>query len=482
MAIQGQSRQRNVQLAGLAAIFVCMLGLAFVVFKHIDVIRAAHQEDTVLREKARLTQEIRGAVYMRTFMLAYVATLEDFFDRDQEYLRFNAYAAKVANARVRLIELGLSQEENKIFNKTTAEILGMRDFVEAAIQLAVDDPKGDAFTMTMNEARRRQLELLETLDKFAGYFDKVADRRFLEIQNTLNKTRGWITIITAILLLSALFVGIYVIRHERTNTHLLLAAVDERTRELRIERDRSDAANRTKSEFLANMSHELRSPLNAIIGFSETMRMKVFGELGDPKYSEYTEDIHASGSHLLELIDDILDLSVIEAGAVVLDESYIDVAKLVRAMIAMVRPRVERAGVKMSVNLPDAQLGLRGDNRRLKQVLINLLTNAVKFTPERGRIKVTVLGDKDAGLLIAIQDSGIGIAPEDREKVMSPFGQVTTSTGGKSEGVGLGLPICKRLLELHDGTLELNSAPGAGTTMTMRFPPERVTMEKLEVV
>ncbi|MBC8445018.1 MAG: hypothetical protein H8D75_00115, partial [Rhodospirillaceae bacterium] len=308
MAIQGQSRQRNVQLAGLAAIFVCMLGLAFVVFKHIDVIRAAHQEDTVLREKARLTQEIRGAVYMRTFMLAYVATLEDFFDRDQEYLRFNAYAAKVANARVRLIELGLSQEENKIFNKTTAEILGMRDFVEAAIQLAVEDPKGDAFTMTMNEARRRQLELLETLDKFAGYFDKVADRRFLEIQNTLNKTRGWITIITAILLLSALFVGIYVIRHERTNTHLLLAAVDERTRELRIERDRSDAANRTKSEFLANMSHELRSPLNAIIGFSETMRMKVFGELGDPKYSEYTEDIHASGSHLLELIDDILDL------------------------------------------------------------------------------------------------------------------------------------------------------------------------------
>ncbi len=481
MGESGQSRQRNVQLAGLAAIFVCMLGLVFVVFKHIEVVRAVHEEDTVLREKAHLTQEIRGAVYLRTYMLPYVATLEDFFDRDEEHMRFNALAVRVANARSRLLEIGLTPDEEKIFEKTTEEILGMRDFVEAAIQLAVDEPDGDAFAMTMNEAHWRQLELLETLDRFANYFDRVAEEKFLEAQNSLNVTQSWVTALSIIFIFLALLAGIYVFRREQINTRLLLRAVEERTHELRIERDRSETANRTKSEFLANMSHELRSPLNAIIGFSESMRLRIFGELGNKKYSEYVDNINESGNHLLELIDDILDLSVIEAGAVELDEGEIDVAKTIAVLASMIRPRAEKARIKLSVDFPDNQILLRGDRRRFKQIVINLMTNAVKFTPKRGKVSISARYAQDGSLSIAIQDTGIGIAPSDTERVMSTFGQVGSTIRRKSEGVGLGLPICKHLVELHDGRLEMDSAPGEGTTMTMLFPPARVISNELNV-
>lgn len=250
--------------------------------------------------------------------------------------------------------------------------------------------------------------------------------------------------------------------------------IKERTKELDISKTKAEAASVAKSEFLSHMSHELRSPLNAIIGFSDTMRLQIFGKLGNPKYDEYTENIHESGRHLLELIDDILDLSVIEAGVVELDEADVDVTKLIDATTTMVRPRAEKALVKLSIDVPKDRIRIRGDDRRLKQIVINLLTNAIKFTPERGEVSVSIRIDQDESLLLAVKDNGIGIAPENIENVKSPFGQVESALSRKNRGVGLGLSLCIELAKLHDGTLDIDSALGKGTTVTVRFPPERV--------
>ncbi len=244
--------------------------------------------------------------------------------------------------------------------------------------------------------------------------------------------------------------------------------------ELRHARERAENASRTKSEFLANMSHELRTPLNAIIGFSETITQETFGPVGNPKYLEYVSDIHASGQHLLELVNDILDLSKIEAGKMVLHEEEVDLARVLERCLSLVSGRMEEGGLALEQRIARDLPPLRADKRMLKQIFINLLSNAVKFTEPGGRIAVTVESAADGGIVIKIADTGIGIAAEDIPKIMAPFVQVEGAHSRRYEGTGLGLPLAKSLVELHDGTMELESALGVGTTITIRFPAERL--------
>ncbi len=225
-----------------------------------------------------------------------------------------------------------------------------------------------------------------------------------------------------------------------------------------------EAANRHKSEFLASMSHELRTPLNAIIGFSEVLKERMFGQLND-KQAEYVEDIHASGRHLHSLINDVLDLSKVEAGRMELETTRFDLPLTIENALTLIRERAGRQRITLKLDL-DARLGeFAGDERKVRQVLLNLLSNAVKFTPEGGRIGVHAT-PVDGGVEIAVSDTGIGIALADQEAIFEEFRQVGSDRSRKHEGTGLGLTLAKKFVELHGGRLRVTSELGKGSTFT----------------
>jgi len=230
-------------------------------------------------------------------------------------------------------------------------------------------------------------------------------------------------------------------------------------------------ANRAKSEFLANISHELRTPLNAIIGFSEVLEREIFGPIGNDRYRSYISDIKASGSHLLSLINDILDLSKIEAGKFELRVEKVDCGEVMDTVSRLIRPRAEAGQLEFVVGHPTEPIRLQADERALKQVLINLLSNAVKFTPAGGRVDIGCR-QVENGVAFMVRDTGIGISAKDIETALAPFGQIDSHLARRFDGTGLGLPIVRGICELHGGTLTIDSEVGHGTTVTAIFPDQ----------
>jgi two-component system cell cycle sensor histidine kinase PleC len=226
-----------------------------------------------------------------------------------------------------------------------------------------------------------------------------------------------------------------------------------------------------KSKFLANVSHELRTPLNSIIGFSEILKNEIMGTLGNPQYKEYATDIHASGTHLLSLINDILDFSKADANKLEIEYQETDVTKLMQNCLRLMAQRAETAGIKLIPEIPAGDhVVAQTDPKRLKQVVLNLLTNAIKFTAPGGSVTLACLrSDLNKKMIIAVSDTGVGIAEKDISKVMSPFGQVKNEYSSKSEGTGLGLPLTRKLVELMGGQFLITSKLGEGTRVTLTF-------------
>jgi signal transduction histidine kinase len=238
-------------------------------------------------------------------------------------------------------------------------------------------------------------------------------------------------------------------------------------------RVKAEEASRAKSDFLASVSHELRTPLNAILGFSELMSFQMLGPLGHPRYGEYAGHIHKSGRHLLELVNDILDLSKVNAGKTELRESDFPVRALISDCMALLGSNAANhlaLEVEIAPDLP----ALFADFRLIKQILLNLLSNAAKFTPKGGRVTVSAVWLKGEGFYLAVADTGIGMSPKDIEKALSPFGQIDSKIARRHKGAGLGLPISRAYAELHGGQLTVQSVEGQGTTVTLILPEARV--------
>jgi signal transduction histidine kinase len=255
-----------------------------------------------------------------------------------------------------------------------------------------------------------------------------------------------------------------------------LAAAMERAEisreEALVAKDVAERASRTKSMFLANMSHELRTPLNAVIGFAEVMHAEMFGPLGDARYREYTDMIHSAGHHLLDLINDILDMSKIEAGKLEINRERIGINSIVEDGVELMRERATQAGITLKVELPATPLWADADKRAIKQILLNLLSNAIKFTPADGRV-IARAHVSDGKVVLSVSDTGIGIPSDQLYRLGNPFVQLRNNAGATQTGTGLGLALVRALAQLHGGAMKIESQEGCGTTVSVEIPAAR---------
>ena len=238
-------------------------------------------------------------------------------------------------------------------------------------------------------------------------------------------------------------------------------------------RSQAEAANRAKGDFLANMSHELRTPLNAIIGFSEVISNELFGPIGNERYLEYIKDIHTSSLHLLSIINDVLDMSKIEAGKIELAKELVQIQNVLSEVMRMVHERARSRNIELTAQLSDDNVEIWADERSMKQIFLNLLSNAIKFSKEGGQIYVRIVTDEPDIAVLEIEDHGIGMSEEEQERALQPFGQAKPVTTRNYGGTGLGLPITKGLVEAHGGTMTIDSRAGHGTLVRIVLPRER---------
>lgn len=336
---------------------------------------------------------------------------------------------------------------------------------------------GDGLAL-MEKARRitNEVQAIQTRERA----DRMAYR-----DAQFNRTVFMIGALIAALCLAIVFIAAMAVFHLRARDRIIAdvrfltdqlgaekVTLEKTVRELDAAKTAADKANRTKSEFLANISHELRTPLNAILGFSEIIKDELFGAVGARQYADYAGDVHRSGQHLLALINDILDLSKIDAGKVDMREENVDLEHLLSESLSLVRERALSGGVKLVQETSANEAIALADRRLLKQILLNLLSNAIKFTPKGGCVTTRVFRD-NAGIGFSVQDSGIGMSLAEIEKALSPYGQIDSKISRKHQGTGLGLPISHSLAKLHGGDLRIESNPGSGTTITLVLPAAR---------
>jgi two-component system cell cycle sensor histidine kinase PleC len=243
--------------------------------------------------------------------------------------------------------------------------------------------------------------------------------------------------------------------------------------------EKANTAQKARREFLATVSHELRTPLNAILGFSEILKGEMFGEFLNERYSSCARDIHSSGTHLLTILNEILDVARNDTAEMQLQEDEMNLSEAIHGCIGIFRNEAEAKGIEIILRGAERPIAIRADQKRIRQILLNLLSNAVKFTPEGGRVTVTARTGYMDGVFISVSDTGIGIAPADIERATKPFEQIANAASQSQRGTGLGLSITEKIAQLHGGSMHIESAPGIGTTVSILLPRSRLALTTL---
>ena len=437
------------------------------------------------RNNVALTQAFSNAIWPN-----YAAFIKSAHSIDTESLRTHPTILKLREDTIRQMR-GLAVLKVKIY-----DLSGLTVFSTEAAQIG-DDKSGNAGFISARKGH--VVSEVSHRDRFSAFEQEISDRDVLasyvpietgagantriegvfevyydltELLARVNRStenQALIVVATLAALYMLLLAAIY--RHDR-----VAAGQYRQNLALAAEAAAASEQNRVKSEFLANMSHELRTPLNAILGFSDSMRAEIFGPLGGERYKVYMNDIWESGKHLLGIVDDVLDMSKVETGKLEIDPVELRLEDIFTACGRMMTPSCEKKNITLAIDLPDVPVRLLADERRINQMMLNIASNAVKFSPEGSDINASARISDTGALEIAIRDHGCGIAEEDIETVLKPFGQAASAYARSEGGTGLGLPITKSFAELHGGTLKIASVVGEGTIVTIVFPPERVLL------
>ncbi|MDY0872424.1 sensor histidine kinase [Dongia rigui] len=365
-----------------------------------------------------------------------------------------------------------------ITHLATTDILFANAAAKALFERPADLPAGHRTDHLYADANLRG-ELIQRLRRdgsiqnFEIEFQSFTGRRFWGLlSGRATKYEGADALVASIVDISAQKEREVQLAQATEQLRVQAASTAQLNHELKRQRQVAITASRAKSDFLARMSHELRSPLNAILGFSEVIAGRVFGADGTARYEDYARNINQAGTHLLELINDILDLSKVEAGEMQLSLEPIELKELINSSVQLMTPIAEKRGVQLVVDLGRSPLSLVADRRRLRQMVVNLVSNAIKFTLAGGTVMITA-HQAQGNIVIDVADSGIGMTPDQVKVALQPFGQVPTDSPYAQTGTGLGLPIVDSLVKLHGGKLDIQSTPNVGTTVTLTIPKVR---------
>lgn len=477
------AESRVTLILGFVGIIVLLVSVAVIGIVRISEInRGMKVIVTDNNVKARLINTMYNSARERTVVLLIMINIEDPFERDEEYLRFNALGAKFAEARLEFNNMVLDDTESRLLEEQLKRVQHTVPLQEKVLDAMVADDLETAITILRNEALPSQNRILDQFRLMVDYQQDKTEKSLLAANKTYSESVTYITVLAMIASVVSILIAIFVVRKTH-NSELALRQMNltleqrvaERTGKLETQavelkglRDEAVEANRHKSEFLANMSHELRTPLNAVIGFSEVLKERMFGELNE-KQGEYIEDIHSSGRHLLSLINDILDLAKIEAGRMELNLSAFELPVAIENSLVLVKERASRHSITLQSHI-DERLGqFVADERKFKQIMLNLLSNAIKFTPDGGQVSVLAVKEDDV-LKVSVQDTGIGIAVENLDKVFDEFQQVGSTSDMKHQGTGLGLALTRTFVEMHGGELHVESELNKGSTFIFTLP------------